>query len=358
MQLTANSTLLPTQPRAVGKLDREQLSAPPVGSSRVYASSSLTPERHLVIVHQPGWQSLADWHAIAKAVGKIDPTIATVVVSAHVADHGAAEYAASRPTLVFSPGPLGRFIPRRGKIYCGKPIHKFEQLRRLAEAGVRVPRTAMLRPDTRFDPAEWGEFVIVKPTDIASSSHGDGITLMRTERVRYVAPGDYPPGHPGRAGPMVVQYFVDTGPHISTYRVLTLFGRPLYCQIVQSVEARAELSADDNAIASMTIAIQGVRSKSKQFIYEADVIALAAAAYRAIPEVPLQGCDIIREARTGAIYVLELNPGGNTWHFSSTQQAESRAKDGPEFEQIRHTQLDAFGSAAHVLAERTRNEAV
>ncbi|HEV7719515.1 MAG TPA: hypothetical protein VGO70_11135 [Arsenicitalea sp.] len=310
----------------------------------------------MVIVHQPGWQSLSDWHAIANTVGRIDPSIATFVVSAHIADD-AAQHAASRPTLVFSPGPLGRFIPKRGKVYHGRPIHKFEQLRRLAEAGVRVPRTTLLRPDTKLDPAEWGEFVVVKPTDIASSSHGDGIGLMRTERVRYIAPEEYPPGHPGRAGPMVVQHFVDTGAQISSYRVLTLFGQPLYCMSVRSEAERAPLSGDNTAIEAISIASQSVTTSTKEFVYEADVIALAAAAYRAIPEAPLQGCDVVRDAVTRAVYVLELNPGGNTWHFSSSHNAENRVKNGSEVERLRHTHLDAFGSAAHVLAERTRSEA-
>ncbi|MEJ0098010.1 MAG: hypothetical protein WDM84_08950 [Bauldia sp.] len=90
------------------------------------------------------------------------------------------------------------FRPLRGKVYQGWPIPKFEEVRRLAVAGVPVPLTALLTPELRLDPALWGEFVIVKPTDIATSSHGHGIQLMRTGRVSYIAPRDYPKGHPGR----------------------------------------------------------------------------------------------------------------------------------------------------------------
>jgi hypothetical protein len=329
------------------------MSQPP---ARVVSSNGVVPERHLVVVHQPGWQAIEDWYEIAEKVARIDPRIAVIVASATVADDAVARFAASRPTLVVSAGPLGVFRPLRGKVYFGRPIHKFEQLKRLAEAGVRVPRSVMLGPDTVLDPAEWGEFVVLKPTDIGSSSQGDGIGLMRTTRVKYRAREDYPEGHPGRLGPMVVQRFIDTGPHITAYRVLTLFGRPLYCQMVRAVQPRPDLTAENAVIEAATVASQAI-ARDRLLVYEADVIAAAAAAYRALPEAPLQGCDIIREAGTDRVYVLEVNPGGNTWHFSSSFLAGQRAELGPQFERQRRLQLDAFGTAAQVLAERTLAEA-
>ena len=73
--------------------------------------------------------------------------------------------------------------------------------------------------------------------------------------------------------------------------------------------------------------------------------------------MPLKGCDVLRDARTGRVYVLEVNPGGNTWHFSSALLAAHRANNGVEFEAERRSQFDAFSTAAHVLLERTRAEA-
>lgn len=139
--------------------------------------------------------------------------------------------------------------------------------------------------------------------------------------------------------------------------MLTLFGRPLFCALEHANEPRIDLGKADEAIEASTIATQGIADYSRQYIYEADVVELAAAAYRAIPEAALQGCDIIRDAETRLLYVLELNPGGNTWHFSSDHAREARATQGPALERQRRTHLDAFGSAAHILAERTRTEA-
>ncbi|WP_156387309.1 hypothetical protein [Devosia sp. Root105] len=332
----------------------------PAAASAVEAARSLQPalQRHLVIVHQPGWQALDDWYEIAQMVRRIDPTTGVVIVAADRPDPELLKLAASLPSLVFSAGPLGKFAPARGKVYHGRPIHKFEQLRRLAAGRVRVPMSTVLGPDTKLDPAMWGEFVVLKPTDIATSSQGRGIQLMRTVRVRYIKPENYPEDHPGRRAPMVVQQFINSGPRMPHYRVLTLFGEPLYCQMSEAGDNRVDLSSDDETIEAAPVALNVLQGKTKTFLYRADVAALARAAYRAIPEAPLQGCDIIRDAATDRLYVLELNPGGNTWHFSSDFQAPLRAIDGPEHEARRRWHLDAFGTAAHVLADVTRREAV
>jgi len=324
------------------------------------AAKSLQPalQRHLVIVHQPGWQAASDWHEIARMVRRIDPTTGVMVVSFDRPGLEIRKLAATLPSLVFSPGPLGKFVPERGKVYHGRLIHKFEQLYRLDQAGVRVPMSTVLGPDTTLDPAVWGEFVVLKPTDIITSSKGTGIQLMRTVRVRYIKPEDYPEGHPGRLGPMVVQQFINSGPRMPHYRVLTLFGEPLYCQMSEAGEDRVDLSSDDETIEAAPVAMNVLLGKTKTFLYRADVVALARAAYRAVPEAPLQGCDIIRDAATDRLFVLELNPGGNTWHFSSNFQAPLRAIDGAEHEARRRWHLDAFGTAAHVLADVTRREAI
>jgi hypothetical protein len=326
-------------------------SAPALRRSRV--------SRHLVLVNQAGWQDPADLYQIAAKVRWLDPTVGTFIAPSEIDDGVTRDAAATLPSLVVSFGPLGKFQPARGKVYHGGPVNKFEQLRRLAAAGVPVPRTTLLGPQTTLDLKVWGELVIVKPTDLRSSSGGSGIQLRRTADVRYIAPEDYPEGHPGRLGPMLVQQFIDTGERFSLFRVLTLFGRPLYCNITVSHNSRPQLSADDATLATAQIATNALPNdeRDKILVFDADAFAIAEAAYRAIPEAPLQGCDIIRDVRTGRSYVLEVNPGGNTWAFSSAFVAEMRRMDGPAFDKARLAQLDAFSSAAHVLLQKVRVEA-
>jgi hypothetical protein len=157
---------------------------------------------------------------------------------------------------------------------------------------------------------------------------------------------------------MIVQHFIDTGDHITVCRVLTLFGEPLYSLADRATAPRVALDASDEDIEAAPIASQLATTTEGYFVYERRVLDLARAAHEAVPNVPLKGIDILQEAGTGDLYVLELNCGGNTWHFSSAQQAAERKRSGGDFEKRRHLQFDAFRTAARVLAARTVAEAV
>lgn len=308
--------------------------------------------RHLVIVCQPGWQNPQDFQKIGLHVRRIDPTIGVFVFRFDQKDP-AAEAAASRPSLVFSPGPLGEFQQQRGTRYSGVLIGKVDELRRLAAAGVPVPRSTVLTPGLRLDPATWGDKVLIKPTDLKSASTGAGVRLVRTEDVGRIAP----PADAAAPGfPMLVQEFIDTGPHLSHIRVLTLFGRPLMMARGIALAEHPPLDGSTDALADIPVASHSIERRV-EFFYNADLAALAQRAHEAIPEAPLKGVDILMNHTNGRLYVLETNPKSNTWHFSSQHAAATRQMRGAEHVRQMHQHLDAFGTAAHTLADVTRREA-
>ncbi|HZP19899.1 MAG TPA: hypothetical protein VFB16_06765 [Bauldia sp.] len=313
--------------------------------------------RHLVLGLRPGWQDPRDYEAIAEHVHELEPSIRVFIVRTTERNSTTRRMLARLPTFLFSPGRMSAFRLLRGKVYQGWPLEKFEEVRRLKLARVPVPRTAILTPQLRLDPAEWGPFVILKPTDIATSSHGRGINLMRTERVSYRPPGDYPPDHPGRLGPMIVQQYINTGDKLTTYRVLTLFGEPLYARLNIGGPRHFDLNAPDEAIESANVALQAADARESPLIDDPDILALARQAHDALPEIPLKGCDILRDVDTGGLYVIELNSGGNTWHFSSNFGRTLRKVYGPEYELLMRQQFDAMRTAAKVLIRRTLAEA-
>lgn len=316
-----------------------------------------TIERHLVLVRSLGWQAPEDWREIAERIRALDRRIGVFLVDATGVAAEVAEHAAQRPTLVVSPAPVDALGLSRGRLLCGRVIAKMEQLRILNQAGVSVPSSRLLHPDATFDPQIWGDIVVLKPADILSSSTGAGISLVRTERLRFRPPHDYPEGHPGRRGPMIVQQFIDTGAHVSSYRVLMFMGAPLYCQRMEALAPRVELDATNEVLEAAPLAMQS-HADRRAFVYEADVVDIARRAALAFSDIPLLGCDVLRDARTGQLFVTEVNPGGNTWHFSSLFLAEERARNGEAFERERREQLDAFGSAAVALVGATWELAV
>jgi len=315
----------------------------------------MTAERHLILVHTPGYQDIADFHDIARKVQERAPDIEVFIASNAIASSVTRRQAGKRPTLIFSPGNLLEFRPLRGKVYAGSPISKLEQIARFKAAGLPVPASAEITPDAVLPQEMFGALVVVKP-GFSEASHGHNITLMRREAVRFKPREAYPGDHPGRYGPMFAQRFVDTGPFVNHHRVLTLFGEPLLAFKTAATAARPSLDASDDVLA--TIAVKARRRDgpiAREPTGDADILALARRTYAALPEIALQGIDIIREAGSGKLFVLEANPGGNTWIFSKGAMTE-RLKKALGVERLTD-QFDAFTTAAKVLIERTRREA-
>jgi hypothetical protein len=315
----------------------------------------MTIERNLILVHTPGYQDVEDFQAIAQAVQELAPDIEVFIASNNISSSVTRRHASKRPTLVFSPGNLLSFRPLRGKVYAGSPIPKLEQIARFQAAGLPVPASAEITPDIKLPEAIFGAHVVVKP-GFSQSSRGQFITLMRREAVRFQAKETFPDDHPGRYGPMFAQRFIDTGPFVSHHRVLTLFGAPLLAFKTRSEKPMPPLDSPDSVLA--TIAVKARRRDGptkREFTTDADILELAHRTYSAMPEIALQGIDIIREAKSGKLYVLEANPGGNTWIFSKGDMT-TRLKTTLRVERLTD-QFDAFETAAKVLIERTRAEA-
>jgi hypothetical protein len=311
--------------------------------------------RTLILVNHPGRQARQDFEEIRAKIDALAADIDVKIVDTNqVADTIDAKVW-QRPCLVVSFGALKTFRPKRGLIYCCKPIPKLEQLTKLANAEVPVPLSARFIFGRKLDQRFWGPLVVLKPTARGFMSRG-AVFLMRTERTAEIAESIFPIGHPAR-GDVLVQQFVDTGQWPSYYRVLTFFGEPLYCRKGYAPKRRPPLDAPDAVLLKAQIASNAetdTRRKGRA-ANDPDVLELARRAYAAIPAVPLQGVDIIREETTGRLFVLEINPGGNTWHFSSRYIAR---RGSPTTRGERIGQFGAWDVAARTLIKRVREEAL
>lgn len=321
------------------------------------AAKTLQTSRNLVLVYTPGWQGLEDFVAIRERISATAPNIAVMIANTKQRDMRLEDIAGRRPSLIVSPTPLGAFTPRRGSVYQGQAVAKDVQLARLATLGIPVPRTALLTSDLRLDPAQWGSHVIIKPTS-SRSSGGVGFTIVPTEKVSYRQPDHYPEGHAGRLAPLMIQQFIVTGPTARHYRVNTLFGRALYCLLNLSTDVLPDLASVGEELTSTALATNShdPGKRSFELVVEEDVIALAQRCHAAFPTIPLKGIDIIRDQKTGQLYVLELNCTSNTWHISSNYFAPFRT--GPITKEKMVAQLGAWDVAASILIERTRFDAI
>jgi hypothetical protein len=308
--------------------------------------------RNLVLVHEPFVQDRADLEAIARVIHATASDIEVFVASNDTRSSTTRKQASRRPTLVYSPTELRSFQPVRGKIYAGSLITKDVQLRRMSEAGVPVPDFAVLHGDFEVAPDRFGPTAMLKP--IGFTSHGRGIEMVQTAVLAGSRWRDHPAVRAAGDVPMIVQKFIDTGEYPSHYRILTLFGEPIFGFRAVSTVRRPALDAQDHILAAGPfMAKHGQRRLIVPV--EADVITLSRRTFEAISEVALHGIDIIRENGTGRLFVLEINPGGNTWSFSSKWAPLLRTElNMPDLS----VQYDAWNTCARLLVQRTRLEAM
>jgi hypothetical protein len=293
----------------------------------------------------------ADLTDIARRVGEINPAIRAEVVTHHKLDQLRLVRCWSQPTLSVSMYSIARRKLLPGRLATGARLEKHGEYRRLDDAGIPVPAWSIISPELKLDPNVWGPYVVVKPS---AGRLGADVRIRKTTRVRYQPPESFPDEHYGRIGPMLVQKFIYTGEWPTSYRVVTLFGDVLLCyrQVTRThghpLRTRYGFAAGGISIVSNTKDMEIVLTE------DADVIALAEQAHRkAFRDFPVLSFDIIRDADTGRLYVLECHSYGS-WLFSSDIGLAGEAANKVDFK----GQFDALGKAARVLARETLERAV
>ena len=272
--------------------------------------------KSLVIVHR-GPEYQADFAEIAARIAARDPGIQPFILSA--ADpRPPPEWIWQNPALTVALTSRFRLRPQRGPVFHNHQVDKLAQAKVFQANGIPTPPVLPFTFGMRLDPILFGDFVILKPMSLHLTSSGLGIHLLRRSRAERLTRDDFPAGHPihrDRRG-YLVQRFVDTGPNVSDNRVATFFGRVLYANCATARASRPDLGHFDPAVGDTAISSL-LQESDWRWHADADVLDPAERVHAAIPGIPLLGTDILREAGTGRLYVLECNPGGNTWHFSS-----------------------------------------
>jgi hypothetical protein len=321
-------------------------------------------ERNLIIIHR-GPDYVRDFEEIEKKILAIDPGISVFCVDIQTS-RVVPDDAWKRPTLTVALQTPFRADIKRGPVLRNRQLHKPWQHRVLLEAGLPSPPTIRYLPGMKLDPIMFGEYVVIKPINPNLASHGRGIQLFRRTKLETMAITDFPRDHVihrDRHG-YIVQRFIDTGPFLAVYRVLTLFGVPLSCWFAKDRLPQPAYGGSDEEIERRRVTSNSGNFRVRSPCSDADVIALGARVGEAFPDIPLLGLDIIREDRTGKLFVIEGNPGGNVWHFSSSittvvrQQMGGLSLVGAKKAELigRQMLIDQFGAfdrAAEVLVKKT-----
>jgi hypothetical protein len=319
--------------------------------------------RNLILIHR-GKPYERDFAEIAQQIALLDAGIHVLCLRPNHGEELPADVW-RHPTLTVAFLERYRFKVRRGPALVNRSMGKLAQQEVFRRHAIPTPPSLPFRFGMKLDPILFGDFVVLKPLNLQFTSHGVGVMLFRRRRIEALRREDLPRNHPllSTKSDFQVQRYVHTGADIRWNRVSTLFSRPLWSLRSRAVEPKVDLSAPDEVIERAAITNVNGGLRFHEFAAEPDVLALAAAVHDAMPEVPLLGIDILREERTGRLTVLEANPGGNTWHFSSEGGEELRhaiARDqrlpgDPDAaaRDVMIAQFGAFDVAAEVLARKT-----
>ncbi|MEP7172012.1 MAG: hypothetical protein ABI705_00850 [Aestuariivirga sp.] len=320
--------------------------------------------RNLILIHR-GPEYEQDFEEISTKVFALDPDITIYSLATGSTDQ-LPDVAWQRPTLTVALNPKFNLKVRRGPILKNHQISKLAQHKIFQNADLPTPPTLPFTYGMQLDPILFGDFVIIKPLSLKLGSQGRGVQLFRRRRLEKMSSSDFSSSHlihKDREG-YLVQKFIDTGELVSYNRVSTFFSEPMYSYFSSSSSPRGSLDSPDDIVETLPIT-NNSSARERQLRAEEDVVALARRVHDAFPNVPLLGTDILREQGTGKLFVIECNPGGNTWHFSSKMNLPLRLKMGgtsvvgPEkahaiARQMHIDQFNAFDRAARILTEKTQ----
>lgn len=295
-------------------------------------------------------ETTADLESIARHVEELDPRIGAVVLRKDRLHRLFHSYLWAMPALSVAMKLTGGRTLLPGRLLTSRLLLKASEYKRLEAAGLPVPKWTLITPDTVLDPAEWGPYVIKKPND---GGLGALVRVKRTGRVRYEPPEAFESY--GQRG-MLAQEFIYTGKWPESFRVMTLLGHCILCYHQITVGRGKPLmerwgfrTAPGTSIVSNTMDMQITMIK------DPDVISLCERAHRsAFPDIPLLGFDVIRDADTGKLYILECHPHGPAWLFSSARGRSVQEKFHIDFV----AQYDGLRKCAEILAEATPRLAV
>lgn len=298
---------------------------------------------NLVLVYLPGVLDVEDYKRIAVRVREVAPNISVYIHVDRAPNPALIQRLRNHRTLVFSPIQLQSFLVARGRVYAGRPMLKSEQLLRLETAGVPVPEWTTLDRGKRFDPARWGDFVVVKPE---VSSEARGVQIVSTQSLN---DGGAAIERYTRGAGYIVQRLV-FNPHYGKIRIQTLFDAVLFARLFRFKQPIGFAGGAD--VASFQHTFSTDTSVAEDFDSQA-VFELARRCWRHFDGVAMLGLDVLQD-EAGNSYFIEANPGGNTWHISSARRGRMLRARGTFLEK----QFGAFELAGEALAKHALEEAI
>lgn len=267
---------------------------------------------NLVLMHMPGYQHIGDFMTVQNMMTGLAPEIRTIIASyidgAVQLEKDALQIINSRPTLIFSPTPLDLPDQFRGTRLISQSRAKMKEYELLSRKNLPFPKSKHISTLADLDDLDLGERFVIKPNE---GGQGKDVMLVTAAACKDIVRSRFGENNLD----LIAQKAINTGPKPTSYRVFSVLGEVIYCVKYQSqtIDVEQSISAENFA----PIAANSIHDRFMELVNDQEVIELGERTHRQFPMMPVFGLDIIRDADTQALYILELNSGGWTWHLSS-----------------------------------------
>jgi len=290
-----------------------------------------------------------DFLAIAKRIIKKAPEIAVVIkpviYSPDELDPALKYFPLLNIYLVNPPEKL----PVRGKTLYVEAIDKFEQYQHFTLANVSAPKTIEYELGQPINKNDWGEHVFIKPR---KGSYSENSFLIPT---KYILDIKLYFEEVAKKEKFILQQFINTGVYATSYRVLNFLGATLSFVSLTCPKPVYLPNNLDEAFNNSTVQTNLENANAiRKFENNDEILDFSKKIFNVFNEKPIQGTDIIIDAKSNKLYVLEANLGGNSWGFTK--------KDWGAYKQLGRSallqQFNAFDIAADVLIKKTNELAI
>jgi len=306
----------------------------------------------IIVVHRK--ESTDDFREIASRIKKLDSTICGAMVPEYFSEDMLPAHFLELPLLVVylvnppSNSP-DQGIIRNAVNIAVEDLGKIGEYDHFREHNLPCLPIERFRWGMKLDPMVYGDWVVIKPENITST--GASVNMVPTKLVPNIKIEDFPENHLIHQDSYLVQKFIKTGESPTHYRVLVFLGEILYS--VKSTQKSAYPTKLDDIKellrSSVASNLTGHRTATLAIDEKMNKFALDVA--KAFPDHPLLGVDVIKDENSDALYVLEVNLGGNTWAFSS--EAAELLREAMGGRKAMLLQYGAWDRAAEALVRKT-----
>lgn len=257
-------------------------------------------------------ESIEDFRSIAKRIRKIDPNMDIIIFGGEIYSHQIPNHFLNQPTLtIYLVNPP---LIKKPSDLAVKHLSKIDEYEHFKQHN--IPCLPIEKFQWGMTPNEsiYGDWVVIKPENVNSS--GKDINMIPTKAISSLKSSDFPLDHLIHQDDYLVQKFIKTGQKSAQYRAGIFLDEVIYSRIFTSDIDYPSPGTDLKRLLKTSVA-SNVENRSVGRIVDDAMNCLALEVAKSLPQLPLFGIDILKDETSGKLYVLEINAGGNVWHFSS-----------------------------------------